>query len=56
MNVPLVVGDATSLNESGYCGDDVESRLLEATWTLLNVASSSLMRSTSSRQGGRIAF
>ncbi|MGA2700106.1 MAG: AAA family ATPase [Isosphaeraceae bacterium] len=25
MNVPLVVGDATSLTESGYAGDDVES-------------------------------
>ncbi len=33
LNVPLVIGDATSLTEAGYLGDDVESllsRLLQA--------------------------
>jgi len=33
LNVPLVIGDATSLTETGYVGDDVESlpyRLLQA--------------------------
>ena len=27
LNVPLVIGDATSLTEAGYVGDDVESLL-----------------------------
>ena len=27
LNVPLVIGDATSLTETGYVGDDVESLL-----------------------------
>ena len=27
LNVPLAIGDATSLTESGYVGDDVESLL-----------------------------
>ena len=34
LNVPLVIGDATSLTEAGYVGDDVESllsRLIQAT-------------------------
>jgi ATP-dependent Clp protease ATP-binding subunit ClpX len=33
LNVPLVIGDATSLTEAGYVGDNVESllsRLIEA--------------------------
>ncbi len=32
LNVPLVIGDATSLTEAGYVGDDVE--LLA--WSLLD--------------------
>ena len=33
LNIPVVIGDATSLTEAGYLGDDVESllsRLLQA--------------------------
>ncbi len=30
LNVPLVIGDATSLTEAGYVGDDVESLELSA--------------------------
>jgi len=41
LNVPLVVGDATSLTEAGYVGDDVESllsRLIQAANGDLGVA------------------
>ena len=54
LNVPLVIGDATSLTEAGYVGEDVESvlsRLIQATegdMALLNVASSSSTRLTKS--------
>ena len=41
LNVPLVIGDATSLTEAGYVGDDVESllsRLIQATEGDIEVA------------------
>jgi ATP-dependent Clp protease ATP-binding subunit ClpX len=41
LNIPLVIGDATSLTETGYVGEDVESllsRLLQAANGDLNVA------------------
>ena len=41
LNVPLVIGDATSLTEAGYVGEDVESllsRLIQAANGDLNVA------------------
>ncbi len=41
LNVPLVIGDATSLTEAGYVGDDVESllsRVLQAANGDLGVA------------------
>jgi ATP-dependent Clp protease ATP-binding subunit ClpX len=41
LNVPLVIGDATSLTEAGYVGEDVESllaRLMQAAYGDLNAA------------------
>jgi len=41
LNVPLVIGDATSLTEAGYVGDDVESllsKLIQATEGDMEVA------------------
>ena len=46
LNVPLVVGDATSLTEAGYVGDDVESllsRLLQAANGDLGAAQSGIV-------------
>src|SRR5208337_1688761 len=46
LNVPLVIGDATSLTEAGYVGDDVESllsKLIQATEGDMDAAQSGIV-------------
>jgi ATP-dependent Clp protease ATP-binding subunit ClpX len=46
LSVPLVIGDATSLTEAGYVGEDVESllaRLIQAAYGDINAAQSGIV-------------